>query len=414
MKVITLTEKLLTRHHNTLPAGWQSKKLGDVTSIKRGKFSHRPRNDPKFFGGETPFIQTGDIVSGNGKVTHHSQSLNDLGVSVSKVFPAGTIMMAIAANIGDCAILQYDCACTDSVVGITPRANHDANFFNYYLNDRKAVFRYIAPEGAQKNINVEFLDSLPIVTPPIPEQRKIAEILGTWDRAIETQDKLVKALTRRKQALAQQLLTGKTRLPEFEGKWQTIRINQALRRVFRPIDWSPTIELTLVSLRRRCGGVFLRPPLLGSEYKTKDLHEICAGDFLVSKRQVAHGALALVTPEHAGGHVSKEYAIFENQAPNLLHMPFFARLAQTPRLIHRARVASTGVHIEKLIFDPKVYLKEKIQIPKTVEEQQAIAKVLTAADQEITLQSQYLDQLRQQKRGLMQQLLTGKTRVTVS
>jgi type I restriction enzyme S subunit len=92
-------------------------------------------------------------------------------------------------------------------------------------------------------------------------------------------------------------------------------------------------------------------------------------------------------------------------------MPFFAWLAQTPRMIRLSRVASTGVHIEKLIFDPDVFLRESIRIPADLAEQRQIAAILDTADQELTLLRTQRNALDQQKRGLMQRLLTGKTRV---
>ena len=261
-------------------------------------------------------------------------------------------------------------------------------------------------------LTLEKIGALRFQFPPLSEQCKIADILGVWDNAIEKLDALIVAKDRRKKALMQQLLTGKKRFRAFGKKeWKKVRMNELLERTFRPIEWSAEMSLSLISIRRRCGGLFRRPELLGSEYKTQDLHDLKAGDFLVSKRQVAHGAWAMVTPEFEGGHVSKEYAIFTNTAPDKLHMPYFAWLAQTPRMIRLSRVASTGVHIEKLIFDPAVFLRESIRIPATLEEQQHIAAILDAADQELTLLRKQRDALEQQKRGLMQRLLTGKIRV---
>lgn len=121
--------------------------------------------------------------------------------------------------------------------------------------------------------------------------------------------------------------------------------------------------------------------------------------------------MGLVSDEFADTQVSKEYAIFVNKAPTKLHMPFFGWLAQTPRIIHLARVACTGVHLEKMIFDPSVFLRESISIPSDIEEQTAIARSLDAAEQELTLLRRQRDALDLQKRGLMQRLLTGKIRV---
>lgn len=262
------------------------------------------------------------------------------------------------------------------------------------------------------SINSTQLRQFPTALPPLTEQRKIADILSTWDEALTQLDALIEAQERHKKALMQQLLTGKKRFPAFAKKpWKKVRMGEVLKRVFRPIDWSAEMSLSLVSLRRRCGGLFRRPDVLGAGYKTQDLHELHADDFLISKRQVAHGAWGLVTPEFAGSHVSKEYAILVNTASEKLHMPFFAWLCQTPRMIRLSRVASTGVHIEKLIFDPVVFLRDSICIPSDLEEQRQIATILDTADQQLTLLRTQRAALDQQKRGLMQRLLTGKLRV---
>src|SRR3989344_1552305 len=88
-----------------IPADWNMKKLGEISDIKRGKFTPRPRNDPKYYGGDIPFVQTGDVTNSNGKVSIYSQTLNEEGLAVSVLFRKGTILMTIAANIGYTAIL---------------------------------------------------------------------------------------------------------------------------------------------------------------------------------------------------------------------------------------------------------------------------------------------------------------------
>jgi type I restriction enzyme S subunit len=263
-------------------------------------------------------------------------------------------------------------------------------------------------------INSTDVEELVLALPcKLDEQRKIAEILSTWDEALEKVDALIEAKERRKKALMQQLLTGKKRVKGFSEPWIRTRMSTFLTRVFRPIEWHPDLPLSLVSLRRRFGGLFRRPDVLGSEYKTRDLHELKKDDFLISKRQVVHGAWAFVTSEFEATHVSKEYVILISSAPDRLYMPFFGWFAQTPRMLRLARVSSTGVHIEKLIFDADVFLKEAIRIPQNIDEQRAISEILNNADREIRLLRTERGALDQQKRGLMQRLLTGKVRVKV-
>ncbi len=100
-------EKTKMTEIGKIPESWEVVQLGQLASIERGKFSHRPRNDLAYYGGHIPFIQTGDITRSNGRIRTYAQTLNQRGLSVSKVFPAGTILITIAANIGDTGILEF-------------------------------------------------------------------------------------------------------------------------------------------------------------------------------------------------------------------------------------------------------------------------------------------------------------------
>lgn len=249
----------------------------------------------------------------------------------------------------------------------------------------------------------------PVVSLRPNEQQKIADILGTWDEGLDKLDALIAAKVRRKQSLMQQLLTDQN---GRSAAWHTLAMETVLKRVFRPMKFDAAAKLELVSIRRRCGGLFHRPEILAADYKTQDLHALKTGDFLISKRQVAHGAWSIVEPEFDGTLVSKEYAILVNRDPKKLNMRFFAWLAQTPRMIHWSRVSSTGVHIEKLIFDPDVFLRGEIRIPTDLKAQAAITTILDTADAELRLLRQQRAAFDQQKRGLMQQLLSGCIRVS--
>lgn len=246
----------------------------------------------------------------------------------------------------------------------------------------------------------------------VKERMSIGEILRQWDQAIEVLENLISQKQKRLKGLTQKLLWGEVRFPEFKGKpWMRLTLNEVLEHVFRPISWSPEMDLKLVSIRRRAGGLFRRPEMKGADYKTSDLHEIREGDFLISKRQVTHGALAVVHAPFSGCHVSKEYTIFENKAQNILHTPFLNWLSKKKEMWHKAYVASNGVAIEKLIFVPKDFLKSEIRLPPTTDEQSRIASFLDAQQEEIDLSLQKLNALKHQKKSLMQQLLTGKVRV---
>ena len=195
----------------TIPADWEVVRLGDVATVERGKFAHRPRNEPRFYGGDIPFIQTGDVVKATGQILEHSQTLNELGLSISRLFPTGTIIITIAANIGETAIASYPVAFPDSLVGITPGAV-DASFLEYFLRTRKAYLNELAPESAQKNINLE--DLRPLLTPlPSPnEQQAIAATLNGVGTAVDVAQGELQGLRLMKESTADALLMGRLRV----------------------------------------------------------------------------------------------------------------------------------------------------------------------------------------------------------
>ncbi len=164
---------------------WKTCRLDEVATLERGKFSARPRNDPKYFvGGNIPFVQTGDVVSANRLLRRYSQTLNEGGLAVSRSFPANTILITIAANIGDLAITDFGVACPDSVVAINSREDFDTNFLYDFLGTKKDYLEAAATTAAQANINLKILKPLIIVAPALDEQTQIGKYFRTLDALI--------------------------------------------------------------------------------------------------------------------------------------------------------------------------------------------------------------------------------------
>lgn len=138
--------------------------LDDVANISRGRFSPRPRNDPRYYNGPHPFIQTGEIAGSDGYMSDYRQTLNENGIKVSKSFPSGTVFVAIVgATIGATAISTKEFWCPDSVIGITPKnSDYPAEFIEYLLRFWRPVFVDRAPETARANINLQSLKPVPV------------------------------------------------------------------------------------------------------------------------------------------------------------------------------------------------------------------------------------------------------------
>jgi type I restriction enzyme S subunit len=207
-----LLNKLIAEKTENPPNGWELKPLSEVASVQRGKFSQRPRNDPAFYGGDIPFIQTGDVVASSGKITKYTQTLNEKGLSVSRLFPKGTIVMTIAANIGATAVLDFDSCFPDSLVGITPKTGIDATYLEYYLQTKVGYLNSIATQSAQKNINLEKLYPLEVLVPPTDEQTNISGVLTSIDEKIAINKQVLAAQLDLKRGLLEDLFSGKVQV----------------------------------------------------------------------------------------------------------------------------------------------------------------------------------------------------------
>lgn len=173
---------------------WKQTLLQEIATVERGKFSHRPRNLPEFFGGPYPFVQTGDIVPSNGDLRGASQMLSDEGLKYSKSFPKNSILITIAANIGYTAITTQETWCPDSVVGIVPRDGTNVRFLEYVLRTKqKQLENQVATQTAQKNINLQDLRPLRLEMPDPAIQQEIADQLHTLENAVADFDRRLAA-----------------------------------------------------------------------------------------------------------------------------------------------------------------------------------------------------------------------------
>lgn len=196
-----------------LPAGWRLCPLSEIAEVSRGQFTHRPRNDPAYYGGEFPFIQTGDVTrASGGYISDAVQTLSKLGASVSLKFPAGTIAVTIAANIADTGILSVPMYFPDSVVGVQVHAPHNIRFVELCIRTAKPGLEARAPQSAQKNINLKDLRPLIIPLPDHLEQARIASVYEGRDRLAAIARHELAKLRSLKQGLMEDLLTGRVRV----------------------------------------------------------------------------------------------------------------------------------------------------------------------------------------------------------
>ena len=204
------------------PEHWEVRRVKQASRILRGKFTHRPRNDPSLYDGPYPFIQTGDVARARKSITGYRQTLNEQGLAVSMMFPTGTLVMTIAANIGDVAVLDFEACFPDSVVGFVPGQDVERDYLYCLFRVMKAELLREAPVNTQGNLNVDRIGSRPIILPPLPEQvaivRHLDHATADIDTAIDRSHRQSNLLHEYRTRLIADVVTGKLDVREAAGR----------------------------------------------------------------------------------------------------------------------------------------------------------------------------------------------------
>lgn len=181
---------------------WEKKTLDQLGSVARGKSKHRPRNDERLFGGDYPFIQTADVKESGLYLTNYSQTYNEFGLKQSKLWPAGTLCITIAANIAETAILGMDACFPDSIMGFLPfEGISDVRYVKYCFDMLQRECKQISQGTTQDNLSWEKLSTITFLVPSYDQQVKIADILFAYDDLIENNKKQIKLLEEAAQRL---------------------------------------------------------------------------------------------------------------------------------------------------------------------------------------------------------------------
>lgn len=392
-----------------IPEEWNVGALQDIAHIERGKFTARPRNDPKYFGGEIPFIQTGDVTRSGGNIEAFSQTLNLAGLRVSKLFPKGTLFFTIAANIGDIGISAFDTACPDSLVAISTFRDVDKRWLSQELKSRKRLFEKIASHNAQLNINLDKLRPYKLPIPPAREQNAIAEALSDADALIESLERLVAKKRQIKQGATQELLTGKRRLPGFGGEWGRKRLADLAslsKAGINPAD-SPKALCTHFSLPAFDAG---EVPVV------EEGGEIGSNKFLVPEGAVLISKLNPRIPRVWAPKEIPTNAVCSTEFLVLVPREqtdrgYLAAVCMSPDVCYQMELHAIGTTGSHQRINPSQAMSIEVSAPFDRAEQSAIASALLVMESELALLIQKLTKARAIKQGMMQELLTGKTRL---
>lgn len=379
---------------------WEIEKLKDISKIERGRFSPRPRNNPIYYNGEIPFVQTSDVVNSNGKIEFYTQTLNKKGLAVSKLFPKGSILITIAANIGHSGVLQIDMACPDSLIGIKPNKDIDNYYLNYYLSTHQKKMDYLAPEGAQKNINIEFLNPYKVPTTTLKEQQKIASFLSAVDDKIQQLSRRKVLVGQYKKGVMQQLFSGKLRFKDENGQdypdWEETRIGKIFEH--RNETGYNEMELLSVSINNGVYSQSQSNKIDNSNSDKSKYKRVLIGDIAYNSMRMWQGASSVSTLD---GIVSPAYTILQRNENNCSE--YFGYLFKMRYMIQTFQKHSQGLTSDTWNLKYPMISKIKVKRP-CLKEQQKIANFLSGIDGKIEQVNWELVKTQEFKKGLLQQL----------
>ena len=373
-------------------------KLDDIAKIERGRFSPRPRNDPRYYGGDIPFVQTGDVSRSGTYILEYSQTLNEEGLAVSKLFPKDTILMTIAANIGDVSILNFDSAGPDSLVAFTPKEGVSNKWLFHVLSTMKNKFDSLSTQNAQKNLSLEKIKPVKVQVPSYEAQVDMASTFDAWDLAIEKTEELIDAKERQfgwlqKSVLDDVFKSYNCHLSDYAG----IMKHQKIEDVGK---------LKPLTVKLHCKGIEPneRDMQITLSKKGRPYFQRVTGEFLIGRQNFHNGGFGIV-PERLDGFIASN-AITTLEIDKAKLDPrylfyFFSRKDYYLRIGHI--MDGTG---QRELSDKQI-MKLPVSIPN-LEKQKEVVALLDTAQQEINLLKKLADQYRTQKRGLMQKLPSGE------
>ncbi|KXJ53266.1 MAG: hypothetical protein AXW17_06885 [Colwellia sp. Phe_37] len=399
-----------------VPDGWKKGIIENIAKVSSGGTPSR-QNDSYWNGGHIPWVTTAEVKFG--VITNTEQKITAEGLknSSAKLFPKQTILMAMygqGKTRGQVAKLGIEASTNQACAALLLSDGFDVDYYYHYLVNQYENIRELANSGGQQNLSAGIIKGIHIPIPPFLEQQKIANILSTWDKAISTTERLIDNSKQQKKALMQQLLTGKKRFTGFTEKWKEYRLEQLT-------DFKRGKGLSKGALLNTGVNKCILYGELYTKYPEVIKNVISRTDSADGVKSITGDVLIPSSTTTSGIDLANATALYES---NILLGGDINILRINKDLINSEFIAHVLTHAKKYEIASKAQgitiihlynsdLKHiKISIPAMLE-QQKIGTVLANVTKETKLLEQQLADLQQEKKALMQQLLTGKRRVSI-
>lgn len=413
-----------------IPEDWGIDVLGNKIDCYSG--GTPSRSNDNYFNGSIPWIKSGELNNKYIFKTEECISEDAVNDSSAKFIEPETLLYALyGATAGIPAFSKIKATINQAILAIITDNDLYNVYLYFWLLHNKNDLLNVYTQGAQPNLSAQIVKDYVIPLPPLPEQKKIAEILSTWDRAIEKTEKLIVAKNKLKKGLMQQLLTGRKRFKEFGSGLDEVGSHETYEKsILEGWNWIHLNEIASVINRKnyknndRVLTVSGQFGLIDQNefFKRKIASDNIENYYLLKKGEFAYNRSAMNGYPYGAikrldlyskGALSILYLCFALEEEKI-NSDFFKHYCESGILNNQLMsIAHVGARAHGLLnVNTHEFMALKIKFPG-MSEQIKISQVLNSIDNEISVLNKKLNAIKQQKKGLMQKLLTGQVRVKV-
>jgi type I restriction enzyme, S subunit len=403
-------------------SNWQTQPLGELATTTSGGTPSRTRKD--YYVGSIPWVKSGEL--NDDYIFDTEEHITEAGLknSSAKLFPSGTVLIALyGATVGKTSILRINASTNQAVCGITPGPELDGEYLRYHLISLRRELLSHRYGGAQPNISQQIVRNQKIAFPPLPEQKKIAHILSTVQRAIEAQERILQTTTELKKALMHKLFTEglrqepqkQTEIGPVPESWKTPTVESVCTIKASAMSYSQLEKASNVSDGVRVIGIKVSDMNLPGneiEFRSANLERLLTEKEARNRTVPPH---SIIFPKRGAAIATNKKRLttgFTVLDPNLI------AVMPSDAVNHRYLFHWFNTFDLKKITDPgptpqlnkKDIAPLKFPMPP-IEEQEAIGAAIDAAEEKATLHIRKRDQYQDLFRTLLHELMTAKTRV---
>lgn len=407
-----------------IPDHWKIKHISEIGNVSSGGTPFTGNQD--YWDGNINWCTPTDITALRGNkylaVTKTRITESGLKNSSAKVLPINSLIVCTRASIGKVAINTVPMSTNQGFKNISGFKGVLVDFLYYRIMfDEQRLVR-IANGSTFLEISKTDFDKFQIPLPPLSEQQKITYILSTWDQAIRSFTLLFNEKENQRKGLEQQLLSGQVRFKEYvksEQKvktkvgtlpidWELKLVSDIVDKVKEKLEPEPKTLYREIGIRSHCKGIFHKEEVTGKSLGNKSVFWIQPDCFVANIVFAWEHAIAKTTEAEVGMIASHRFPLYKPKA-DILDLDYLLYYFKTARGKHLLGLASPGGAGRNKTLGQTEFAKLKIPVP-SLEEQNRIVSVLSESDKEIELLKQHIATLKEQKKGLMQKLLTGQIR----